>query len=63
MNCSHCNQAIGCGCNKVSAGDGAAVHKGCLSIYNKGLTQNVSITVQNTAVNLGQIVIPPTTAR
>tara|TARA_R110001592_G_scaffold315323_2_gene591265 strand:- start:63272 stop:63463 length:192 start_codon:yes stop_codon:yes gene_type:complete len=63
MNCTECNQPIGCGCNKATGGDGAVVHKGCLSKYNGRLTGNVTSSIKNNTNNLGEIVIPPTTAR
>lgn len=61
MKCAHCDKTIGCGCNKATAGDGAAVCKGCLNVYNESLTQTINNT--QAPFNPGQVVIPPTTAR
>ena len=35
MKCKYCNNSFTCGCQKITASDGAVVHKSCLSSYNK----------------------------
>lgn len=34
INCSHCNKAITCGCQKTKNANGQTVHKSCLTQSN-----------------------------
>ena len=64
MKCTHCNTAIGCGCNKTTGADGSVLHKKCLNKYNNLLME--TIETMETVIkpfNPGIVVIPPTTAR
>mgnify|MGYP003676754921 CR=1 FL=1 len=66
-NCTHCNTAIGCGCNRATGSDGSVIHKKCLNKYNNSLLNIGEIIISpetNSApFNPGMAVIPPTTAR